>query len=1578
MGRQFTYADLTVGLVEAGEPTCSVALEEVRKECLRRDNRFAFRKVRADSPTAEQDLVGCGFAVAADYSEPAARLLAKAMDRGVIPVVRAGCGWDALVPATNLWKTAAAAAGMVAALRETPESFRKARSSARSCGQPESNGCRYYERSKVKIGIICDLFYWDSMKAAADFVYVTPQDWREKIATVDCFLYVTAWRGVHGEWPDLFHEKKPNRLLLYEIIDTCRKLGKPTIFYSKEDPPHYAESLNIARRCDYVFTTCAEIIPQYKADCGHDRVRSLCFGINPAYHNPVGMRHRKRGTDVIFSGSWSVRYPKRCAELGAIFDGVLASGRKLDIIDRNYDRSDNPDFALPARYRPYQRPSLDHDSLQREHKTYDWAVNINTVQDSRTMFANRTYELQAAGNLLLSNDSIGVAEKFPGVFIVRSPEDVVRVLGSLSPQEVYERQVAGVRRVMTGETCYDRLAEILEPVGLGEPVPRRRVAVVVQKATSALRAMFECQGYPDKVMVEAAEAAAVVATCDLVAFFGDDAEYGPHYLEDMIDAFKYTDSDFVTKEPGREHVYVDSFGDKTRTVFWRRSFDVPALLAHEGPMAHGRGYSVDPFNYRSKRTSIGDAPGVSVVIPTWRENPYVKESVRSALEQNYPPDSLEVLVAVNGGDSAYRDRLAAAFASEPRVRVLFTERKGANAGRNIGVAAARFPLIAFLDDDDTLTRGFVRTLAAGFSTDDVNVSVGRLAEVRDGGVEPNKAYAAAFRTVGRGPLSDYRKLSVAFSSFPAKLYRTEFFRKAFGALDESEAHSEDVIFWAENIGKLTGRVFVSDPESDEYYLRRVRPDSLSRPSPENEYAFYVTDRLHVMDRLAAVLVDPSAPLEQKDFVLGKLRLQQQLVLRFMQSHLKVAEKARQEVLAHDNPFLNKALFARRQAIAFCHNFSPYVDASAFVATKRLREIEKLEGGSLRWHVVSQDMDKVRTADPVFHRFYAEQVFWKNTVLHGPSAFMPELQVPFGNAAFRTVADEEAEVVYSRSLFVGSHIAAYHYKKAHPKAKWYAEFSDPAAYGVDNKPRACKGKPDWFYIEQMVYVLADQIIFTNANQMEFMLSYNPRPELNARIRERALVMHHPVMPRVYCNIVGSRYALDPMKINVGYFGTFYVTRKADDMLKLLDNPRVVLHIFTTKPEDLKVSLAAYGARIRINPTVSPLEMLNLGAKMDYLYLNDTVFPGKVNPFLPSKYADYLATGTPIIALVQKGSVLDGERRSRLLKTTGIDAAFVGALHPKRLPDAACLGVSVIIPTWRKNATLARAVRSVFVQDYPAERLTVFLCVNGGDRAWADELGRVYADEPRVKVLFTEKPGPNAGRNLGLRAAKSPTVTFLDDDDTLTPGYFRALAAGFANPKVTISFGRMVDRNESTKAIFADTYINRALQAAGVGDTTNYVKASSLLSTLCGKMYQTDFFRDALGLLEEEECHTEDMLFWAERFDRLAGTLHMADAEGTEAYVRHVTKGSLSRPDAANAYAFYVTDRIRIIRHLQDVLAAARLPDHRKMLESKLRAQKRVLREYIAKLSFDVRRRAEKEAGDLMQDTPRGEQMGNSQH
>ena len=95
-------------------------------------------------------------------------------------------------------------------------------------------------------------------------------------------------------------------------------------------------------------------------------------------------------------------------------------------------------------------------------------------------------------------------------------------------------------------------------------------------------------------------------------------------------------------------------------------------------------------------------PRVSVVVPTHRRPGLVRRAVASALAQSV--GDLEVVVVVDGRDAetvAALDGLG-----DARVRAVVPERAlGNGAARNRGVAEARAPYVALLDDDDAWLPG---------------------------------------------------------------------------------------------------------------------------------------------------------------------------------------------------------------------------------------------------------------------------------------------------------------------------------------------------------------------------------------------------------------------------------------------------------------------------------------------------------------------------------------------------------------------------------------------------------------------------------------------------------------------------------------------------------------------------------------------------------------------------------------------------------------------------------------------------------------------------------------------------------
>ena len=556
---------------------------------------------------------------------------------------------------------------------------------------PDSNGTRYYRKSPHRIGLICDEFYYDSVSDVADFIYISPENWHDVLNEgIDAMLFISTWNGIHNnEWKGL-GSKGLVRSLGLSILRECKKRNIPTIFYSKEDPPNYEQFLDYAQNSDYVFTSAAECIPLYEKDCGKRPLGAIPFAVNPILNNPIGSWNHKREKLVLFAGTWMRRYPERCKEISIIFQGVLDSAYGLKIIDRHY--TDNYEaYQYPKEYDPYIVSSVSHQTLQKLQKMFDWSINVNSVKNSTTMFALRTFELLANGVLLFSNYSPGLNRILPMAQIVTQEQETSRILDVYTEEELYQRQITAVRTVLTGHTYFERLEQMLAPLGLLDRQPIRRILVLCDVRTPGIEDSFRRQTFAQKDLAVASEVdEGLLSQYDMVAWFADNSYYGPFYLEDMSNGFKYTSCDYITKDAwfesgtlhnGAEHTYVSEMKSKYRTLFWREAYEPDTLLKMDGSRSMENGYSIDHFNYEADPIVSSSAQceyKLSVVLPVYNNGLRLYGKAFSSLLRSSMFSDMEIILVDIGSDEtetlAYEEQLTRDYGN---VRLMHTENSGA-------------------------------------------------------------------------------------------------------------------------------------------------------------------------------------------------------------------------------------------------------------------------------------------------------------------------------------------------------------------------------------------------------------------------------------------------------------------------------------------------------------------------------------------------------------------------------------------------------------------------------------------------------------------------------------------------------------------------------------------------------------------------------------------------------------------------------------------------------------------------------------------------------------------------------------
>lgn len=380
-----------------------------------------------------------------------------------------------------------------------------------------------------------------------------------------------------------------------------------------------------------------------------------------------------------------------------------------------------------------------------------------------------------------------------------------------------------------------------------------------------------------------------------------------------------------------------------------------------------------------------------------------------------------------------------------------------------------------------------------------------------------------------------------------------------------------------------------------------------------------------------------------------------------------------------------------RSLAILYNFSPFQDTGATVASKRIREFGR------SFDVLACSFHHKKKQDPTIEKI-AEPYISSRYFLPLPPSWAS--WDPFKAFAVRAahIADEnvrrgaEYSTLYTRAMWAPSIYAGFLFKLTHPGVEWVVEFSDPLSLDVEGKSRGADVPLDevsgpiieWLtsrypnvrtsftvfsLAEYCAYALADQIIFTNDNQMTTMLDHLDEELLASRVREVAVVSNHPTLPRSYYSIESPGATVDPEELNLAYFGEFYSSRSIREVTSAMRTlpphlaSRVHLHVFTNyipassgnrrprnfskKQYDELVQRAYEGVgaegleeSVTFHASLPYLKFLATTELFDYLIVNDAASgpDHPVNPYLPSKWSDYAGSSAKTWAFVEDGSVL----------------------------------------------------------------------------------------------------------------------------------------------------------------------------------------------------------------------------------------------------------------------------------------------------------------------------------------------------
>lgn len=414
----------------------------------------------------------------------------------------------------------------------------------------------------LKVACIMDKFTLESYNPECRLLQITPMEWKNEIDEFepDLLFIESAWQGVNGLW---YRKIANGSEEIFALTNYCRENKIPIVFWNKEDPIYTDTFMPTAKCADYVFTTDIDCIKKYKECLKHNRVYLLHFAAQPKLHNPV--EKYRRQNKFCFAGAYYHRYPQR-AETFDKFTEIFIETKGLDIYDRNYQNS-RPEHAFPEKYNPYILGSLESEEIDKAYKGYIFGINMNSVEQSQTMFARRVFEMLASNTITVGNYSRGIKNLFGDLTLSTNDEKTLKMLLEkwTDKEEKYKNyRLQGLRKVLSEHLYEDRLAYVVRKVfgvDIKTKLPKIKLILQGEDIESGIK-QFEKLNYADKelyiisnsdnytkpniITISKREAECIkindLTKDAMVGVIKNSNYYGPNYLLDLSLGQRYSDA----------------------------------------------------------------------------------------------------------------------------------------------------------------------------------------------------------------------------------------------------------------------------------------------------------------------------------------------------------------------------------------------------------------------------------------------------------------------------------------------------------------------------------------------------------------------------------------------------------------------------------------------------------------------------------------------------------------------------------------------------------------------------------------------------------------------------------------------------------------------------------------------------------------------------------------------------------------------------------------------------------------------------------------------------------------------------
>lgn len=310
-----------------------------------------------------------------------------------------------------------------------------------------------------------------------------------------------------------------------------------------------------------------------------------------------------------------------------------------------------------------------------------------------------------------------------------------------------------------------------------------------------------------------------------------------------------------------------------------------------------------------------------------------------------------------------------------------------------------------------------------------------------------------------------------------------------------------------------------------------------------------------------------------------------------------------------------------------------------------------------------------------------------------------------------------------------------------------------------------------------------------------------------------------------------------------------------------------------------------------------------------------------------------------------------KSARKLKNFGNRAhnMFLG-LKRRKMPDINLdtsykPGISVITPSYNGEKHIHRYLESIKDQTITKDLFEVIIVINGDEGKTPAVVENFKRENPSldIKVEYSEFESASNARNMGIESATRSYVTFVDDDDYVSPNFLEEMYRHARGDRIVISQINEV----GTDSHHIASPINEQLlnhQGASYG----YGRLSRVLTINACKLIPTTLIKEVK--YDVDLSSGEDVIFFAKLLTLYDFELYVVPEKRQAIYYRVVRPDSMSRKTVN--FDFNVKERLEVIDELNKILLSADDEQNRKFIRQKIDAQASIINEYLQKEGEDI--------------------------